>query len=127
MTRSLPAAKKSSMKVLDEGVSKGGQDVVAFRILVQDGQVFRFTARSDAYDDQCSAKIEHWDPVQGGWNLVHALPPGLMQTPSKLQYDPSGARWSHFEKDFARLFAVATAVLSAASSARPRKAAQTAQ
>lgn len=103
----------ASMAVLDEGVAQGTQDVVAFRIVSAAGQVFRFTARSDTYDEQCYAKIEHWNPVQGGWSLLHALPPGLMKTPAKLKYNHQGLRWAYFEDDFARLFKTAQAVTAA--------------
>lgn len=112
MSKSPSTAGSLSMTVLDQGVAKGDQDVVAFRILAHEGQVLRFTARSDAYEKQCSAKIEHWNPVQGGWSLLHSLPHGLMQTPLKLKYDANGAQWLHFEKDFQRLFKTASAVLA---------------
>lgn len=94
-----------SVSILNEQVSRGQQSVQAQRLIVANGHKLRFTVVSDAYDFQSSAKAERWNPTEGQWHVVMAIPYGLMKTAPKLIYLPHGAgeQLAKFETDLAEL------------------------
>lgn len=103
----------SQSTMIEQSISRGGQDLTARRILRVGPHKVRLTVKSDSYKFQCFARAEVWNPADLKWNQVHSIPHGKMETEEGLCYLPGnrGENWSHFQKDLAELMRVVREVL----------------